>query len=119
MRVGNHLDRLGEADVADRPAVDSMLELLSRQTGADLLLKRQPSDARILHAQHFDRVDAFAHRRQRNRQRIHREPGIDAGAEHGDLRLSRSRVEARSEPAVGAATDTPPPPWWSRWARGV
>ena len=33
-------------------------------------------------------VDALADAGQRDRQRVHREAGIDAGAEHGDLRLA-------------------------------
>ena len=39
--VGNHRDRFGEPDVADRSALDLALELLARQSRADLLLKRQ------------------------------------------------------------------------------
>ena len=73
MRVGDHLDRLGEADVAHGAVVDLALELLARQPGADLLLERQPADARVLHAVHFDAIDALADRGQRDRQRVHRE----------------------------------------------
>ncbi len=53
-----------------------------RQAGADLLLERQPADARVLDAVHGDAIDALADGGQRDRQRVHREAGVDAGAEH-------------------------------------
>ena len=91
-RVGDHRDRLGQPDVAHAAVVHLLLELLGREAGADLLLERQPADARVLHAVDDDAIDALADRRQRDRQRVHREAGVDAGAEHRDLRLLRQRV---------------------------
>ena len=41
-RGGNHRDRFGQPDMADRSALDLALELLARQPRANLLLKRQP-----------------------------------------------------------------------------
>ena len=111
-RVGNHLNRFGEADVADASVIHLDLELARREAGADLLLKRQPPDARVLHPQHLDAIDALAYRRQRDRQRIHREAGIDAGAENRHLRLARRLVELPSRAAGCAEPGTPPPRWW-------
>ena len=61
-RVGDHRDRLGEADVAHRSALDLLHELFARQAGADLLLERQAADARVLHAIDLDRRDASRRR---------------------------------------------------------
>ena len=43
-----------------------------------------------------DRVDALADAGQRDRQRVHHEAGIDAGAEHRDLGLLGERVDRRA-----------------------
>ena len=88
-RVGNHRDRFGKADVAHAPVVDLLLELLAREAGADLLLERQPADARVLHAIDADRLHAFAHAGQRDRQRVHHEPRVHARAEHRNLGFFR------------------------------
>ena len=76
------------------PSCTLLLELFGREAGADLLLKRQPADARVLDAVHRHAVDALARGRQRDRQRIHHETWIDAGAEHGDLLSSPTRQSA-------------------------
>ncbi len=54
-RVGDHRHRLGQPDVPHAPVVHLLLELLARQPGADLLLERQPPDARVLDAIDADR----------------------------------------------------------------
>ena len=88
-RVGNHLNRLGEADMPQRAVLDAPLELLGREPGADLALEWQAADARILYALHLDAIDALADGRQRNWQCVHHEAGVDASAEDGDLRPAR------------------------------
>ncbi len=88
-RVGNHRHRLGQPDMADAAVVDLLLKLLARQTGADLLLERQATHARILDAIHADRIHALADAGQRDRQRIHDESRVDAGTEHGHAGLLR------------------------------
>src|SRR5579871_1844305 len=102
-RVGNHRDRFGQADVPHAPIVDFLLELLGREACADLLLERQPADARVLHAVDDDAVDALADGGQRDRQRVHREAGIDAGSEHGHFRFLRQRVNRARLPDMRVA----------------
>ena len=91
-RVGDHRDRLGEADVLDAAVVHALLKLLGREARANLLLKRQPAVARVLDAVHRDAVHPLAGRHQRDRQRVHHEARVDAGAEHGHLGLLRPGV---------------------------
>jgi hypothetical protein len=79
--------------MADRPARDLALELIPRQPGADLLLERQPSVPRILHAIHRHGLDALAGNGQHDGQSIHHEARIDPGREHGNLRTPRHRVD--------------------------
>ena len=78
--------------MAHAAIVHLLLELLAGQAGADLLLERQPADARVLDAFDLDRLDALADAGQHDRQRVHDEAGIHAGPEHGHLRLLRHRV---------------------------
>src|SRR5204862_4072537 len=59
-RITDHRDRFRQPHVPHAPIVDLLLELLARQTGADLLLERQAADARVLHAIDPDRLDVFA-----------------------------------------------------------
>ena len=81
------------------PSSTLLLELLARQPGADLLLERQPADARVLDAVDADRLDPLADAGQRDRQRVHHEAGVDAGAEHRDLRLLRQLRGSRARSA--------------------
>ena len=92
--VANHLNRLGEADVTHAAALHFALELLEREAGADLLLKRQSPDSCVLHPAYLDAVDTLAHRAQRNRQRIHREARIDASPENRHLGFPGRFVDA-------------------------
>ena len=48
-------------------------------------------------------------RRQRDRQRVHREAGVDAGAEHRDLRLLRQRVHLARLAGCACSPDTTAP----------
>src|SRR5581483_8759225 len=102
-RVRDHRDGLGQPDVAHAAVVHLLLELLGGEAGADLLLERQPADSGVLDAIDEDAIDALAHRRERDRQRVHREAGVDAGAEHGDSRLLRHRVDRARLPDVRVA----------------
>src|SRR5690349_18005395 len=70
--VRDHRDRLGQADVTHRAAADFLHELFATEASPDLLLERQTADAGVLHARDFDRRDAFADARERDRQRVHR-----------------------------------------------
>ena len=79
--------------MAHAAVVDLALELLARQARADLLLERQPADARVLDPIDADRVHPLADAGQRDRQRVHREPRVHAGAEHRHLRLLRQLVD--------------------------
>ena len=91
-RVGDHLNRFGEPDVAHGALVHLAPELLEREPGADLLLKRETPLARVLHPVHLDAVHALADGGQGNRQGVHREAGVDAGTENGDLRFARRSI---------------------------
>src|SRR5262245_50175369 len=62
-RVANHLDRFREADMPHSAGPHLLLELLSRQARADLLLEGEPAHARILDAPHLDTIDLLAYAR--------------------------------------------------------
>src|SRR5690348_2487923 len=79
--------------MADAAVVDFLLKLLGRQAGANLLLERQAANTGVLNAVDRDPIDSFAYGRKRNRQGVHREAWIDAGAEDGDLRFLRQRMD--------------------------
>jgi hypothetical protein len=90
--VRNHLNGLRQPDMADGSIADLCPELLLGQPGADLLLKRETANARILNAIHANRVDPLADRGQRNRKRIHRKSGVHSGRKNSHLGLPRGRV---------------------------
>ena len=81
-----------------------------RQAGADLLLERQPPDPGVLDAVDVHRLHRLADAGQHDRQGVHREAGVDAGAEDGDLALLRQLVdrarEARRRARVGYASSS-------------
>ena len=108
-RVGDHRDRFGQPDVPDAAVVDFLLELLGRQAGADLLLERQAADARVLDPVDGHAIDPLAHAGQHDRQCVHRETRIDAGAEHADLRFLRPRVNLPRLADVRVDRDTTVP----------
>ena len=56
-----------------------------------------------------DRVDPLADAGQRDRQRVHREARVHAGAEHRHLRLLRQLVDRCARSAGWRRTDTPAP----------
>jgi len=87
--IRDHVHGFREPDVSERTSLDAALELLGREPRADLLLERQAPDARILHAVHLHAVHPLADGGQRDRQRVHHETGIHAGAQHRHLRLAR------------------------------
>src|SRR5262245_16746204 len=99
-RIANHLDGFREADVPYGAGLHLLLELLPRQTRANLLLEWKAADPCILDPPDLDAIDALAHARQRNGQCVHDEAWIDAGAENGNLRFARHLIELLREPAV-------------------
>ena len=82
--------------------VHLLLKLLAREPGADLLLKRQPPDARVLDPVDPNRIHSLADAGQRDRQRIHHETRVDAGADDRRLRLPRQPIELPGELHVRA-----------------
>ena len=65
----------------------------------------------------IDAIDALADGGQRDRQRVHREAGVDAGAEHRDLRLLRQRVNSAARAGCACSPDTTAPRSSRRSAR--
>ena len=99
-RRGNHRNRLGQPDVAHRLLLHPRRELFAREARPDLLLKRQPADARILDAVDGDPVDALADAGERDGEGVHDEAGVHAGAEHRDLWPSSPRHRWRRQPTL-------------------
>ena len=104
-RVGNHRNRFGEADVPHAAVGDLPLELLGRHARANLLLERQPARPRILNAIDDDAIDTGTDGGERDRQRIHHEPRIHAGAEDRDLRLFRPRMDLAARAGCACSRD--------------
>src|SRR6266508_4542760 len=98
--IGDHRDRFRQPHVPHGAVVDFLLKLFGREPRADLLLERQAANPRVLNAVHGDAIHALADGGERDRQRIHREPGVHAGAEHADFRLLRHRVNLPRQPNV-------------------
>src|SRR5262252_1759320 len=86
--------RFGEAAVPEAARGDAGSELVDGQAGADLGAQRAAPLGGVDDARDLDVIDADAGGRQRQRQAIHHEAGIDAGADDGDARLAGARVDA-------------------------
>src|SRR5499427_6621877 len=80
--------RFGEAAVPEAARGDAGSELVDGQAGADLGAQRAAPLGGVDDARDLDVIDADAGGRQRQRQAIHHEAGIDAGADDGDARLA-------------------------------
>ena len=84
--VADHHQRLAEAHVLDLAGGDGGAELFLRHAGADFALQRLASRRGVLDADDVDLLHILADRGDRQRQLVHDEAGIHAGAEERDVR---------------------------------
>jgi hypothetical protein len=103
-RCGDRQRRLRKADVPDGSRPNPPGELLCREAGAHLALQGQPAATGVLGSTRADAADAARRSGQHDRQVVHREARVDAGADERDAVRVRLLVEHRREPVA-------PPPW--------
>ena len=73
--------------------LDFSLKLGLGETGADLLLERNPPERRVLNAFHRHLANRLADAGHGNRQEIHQKSGIDSRCQYGNAVLFRQFVD--------------------------
>ncbi len=95
--VGDHGDRLTEADVSDGAFFDEGLDVFERHAGADFFLKLLAAFAGVEAADDLDVFDERAGGGAGEGEGVHGVAGVDAGAEDGDVFFLRGAVESGGE----------------------
>src|SRR3972149_1753255 len=91
--VGDHEQRLPQANVADGAVAGAVLKALHAEAHADLALELHPARAHIHHALHANRAPLLAGGGQHQRQEVHDETGVHASAQYPHAGLAGAPVK--------------------------
>ncbi len=98
--VGEEHEGFGETDVADLVLLVQLVELRFCQVRADFALEGFATGGGIDDAEHAHRIDALAGHREQQRERVHDEARVDAGADDRDGFLDAEVIEFAREQFV-------------------
>jgi hypothetical protein len=91
--VADHHQGLFESHVFDLAGCDRASEFFGGHPGAHFPLQRLAPRRRVLNPDDLDVVDLLTHGRDRERELVHHETGIHAGAEERDVRGTGGLLE--------------------------